>query len=486
MAKHQELFTLIKSLSRNEKRYFKLYCGGMGDGSNYLRLFNSIDKQAQYNGASLKREFAGETFAKQLHTTKNYLRVLILKSLRDFHAGISKNAELKDLLRNVEILFNKELFDLCKSELSRAEKLAAEYELNAGMFEVLEWRRRIEQQEHPNSFELFESTLVRQQQAIEALFTTNRYWQLTNNLTARLSAGKTPDSPYDSLLNDASNALTIEEKVLHYNSLYFKHLVAGKPSDAEASLFTLLALLEENPKHLQHNMSLYASSANNLISFLVFMKKYDAALQLIARAKANYQQWKLVSENKTLLKQLLRTYNIELEIYRDGKNYTAQKDYLENIDAFIIENEGKMPSEYLLSFSFQLAYINFMRKDYSRALYWVNRVLNNRFEGQRSDLQIQVRLLNLMIHFEQQNIFVLRHFVDSAKRYVNKVAVIQPHELTLLKFFSKIGQAFPNQYKALFADLYSQLFPANTDAETPSTVLEFIDYKTWIEEKTAS
>jgi hypothetical protein len=486
MPKQQELFTLIKSLSRNEKRYFKLFCGSMGDGSNYLRLFTSIDKQEQYNEAALKKKFTGEAFTKQLHTTKNYLRILILKSLRDFHAGISKNAELKDLLRNVEILFNKELFDICKNELARAEKLAAEYELNAGMFEIMEWRRRIEQLTHPNSFEMFEKTLVRQQQSIEVLFTTNRYWQLTNNLTSRLSAGKTPDSPYDSLLNNATNARTIEEKVLHYNSLYFKHLVSGNSSEAEASLFTLLTLLEENPKHLQHNMSLYASSANNLISFLVFMKKYDSALQLIGRAKANYQQWKLVSENKTLLKQLLRTYNIELEIYRDGKNYAAQRDFLENIDAFINENEGKMPPEYLLSFSFQLAYINFMCKKYSRALYWVNRVLNNRFEGQRSDLQIQVRLLNLMIHFEQQNIFVLRHFVDSTKRYMNKVAEIQPHELTLLKFFSKIGQAFPHQYKALFTDLYSQLFPENSSAATPASVLDFIDYKTWIEEKTGA
>lgn len=483
MVKSEELFILVKSLTRNEKRYFKVVCGNLGEGANYLQLFDAIDEQDVYNEATIKKKFSNHVFIKQLHVTKNYLRKLILKSLRDFHVGLSKNAELKDILRNVEVLFNKELYGLCQGELKRAEKMAAEFELNTGSVEIWEWKRRLEQQSSPHNHPVFATLLKEQEKAIDALANTNRYWQLTNNYTAKLSVGKEADSPYKILLDNPANARTMEEKVLHYNSLYFKSLTNGKSDDAEKHLYRLVELLEENPRRLQHNMSLYASTVNNLISFLVFEKKRERALELIHRAKTIYQQQKLTGNNKGLLKQVLRTYNIELEIYRDGKNYAAQKEYLENIDAFICENEGKMPSEYLLSFSFQLAYINFMQKEYSRALYWVNRVLNNRFDGQRPDLQIQVRMLNLMLHFEQQNIFVLRHFVESTKRFMNKVAEIQPHEYALLKFFSKIGQAFPHQYKALFAELHSQLFAVDADAAVP---FDFIDYKTWIEEKTGA
>ena len=53
-----------------------------------------------------------------------HLYRLILKSLRSYHTSISKDAELKDLLRNVEILYYKELYNQCHYGLKKAENLA--------------------------------------------------------------------------------------------------------------------------------------------------------------------------------------------------------------------------------------------------------------------------------------------------------------------------------------------------------------------------
>ena len=45
------LFSLIKSLSKSEKRQFKLYVGrlGVNEDSKFLLLFNVIDKMTSYN-----------------------------------------------------------------------------------------------------------------------------------------------------------------------------------------------------------------------------------------------------------------------------------------------------------------------------------------------------------------------------------------------------------------------------------------------------
>ena len=53
MTKEQKdnLFVLIKSLSKSEKRQFKLYVGrlGVNEDSKFLTLFNILDKIPDYN-----------------------------------------------------------------------------------------------------------------------------------------------------------------------------------------------------------------------------------------------------------------------------------------------------------------------------------------------------------------------------------------------------------------------------------------------------
>jgi hypothetical protein len=98
------------------------------------------------------------------------------------------------------------------------------------------------------------------------------------------------------------------------------------------------------------------------------------------------------------------------------------------------------------------------------------------------DLQIQARMLNLMIHFEKDSLFVLRYFVDSTRRFLKKVKDVQLFEQTLLAFFSKIGDTPKFEQKDKFRGLYQFLFSQKTEI-IPPPILDYIDYKTWIEGK---
>ena len=50
------LFKLIKSLTKSEKRQFKLYVGRMGSNNNakFLSLFNFLDKLDKYNEKAIE------------------------------------------------------------------------------------------------------------------------------------------------------------------------------------------------------------------------------------------------------------------------------------------------------------------------------------------------------------------------------------------------------------------------------------------------
>ena len=53
------LHRLIKSLTKPEKRYFKVFSSRhvIGDQNNYLVLFDAIDRQGEYDEAKLIKKF---------------------------------------------------------------------------------------------------------------------------------------------------------------------------------------------------------------------------------------------------------------------------------------------------------------------------------------------------------------------------------------------------------------------------------------------
>ena len=120
--------------------------------------------------------------------------------------------------------------------------------------------------------------------------------------------------------------------------------------------------------------------------------------------------------------------------------------------------------------------------EFDRSLTWINCILNRRFPGTQTELQVQARMLNLVIHLEQDNLFVLRYFVDSTRRFMKKVKEVQPFEQILLAFFSAMGQAPKYEHKQKCRELQQQLFPGDKEV-VPASTLDYIDYKKWLEEK---
>ena len=132
-----DLFELIKSLSKSEKRFFKLSSSLQSGDKNYLKIFDAIDKQKEYDEDLLKECFEGETFIKHFPSEKNHLYKLILKSLRAYHSDNSISSILKQEIKNIEILYKKALYKECNKFLGRAKKLAIEHEKFYYLFEML-------------------------------------------------------------------------------------------------------------------------------------------------------------------------------------------------------------------------------------------------------------------------------------------------------------------------------------------------------------
>ena len=140
------LFVLVKSLSKSEKRQFKLYVGrlGVNDDSKFLLLFNAMDKMTEYNEqVILKKDIVKK---QQLSNLKAHLYKQILISLRlnPLHQNI--RVQIREQLDFATILYHKGLYKQSLKILDKAKNLAINYEEKIIAYEILELEKIIESQ----------------------------------------------------------------------------------------------------------------------------------------------------------------------------------------------------------------------------------------------------------------------------------------------------------------------------------------------------
>ncbi len=483
MPKKDNLFLLIKNLSRSEKRYFKLFSNNDNRHNNYLKLFAAIYKQEFYDEDKIRRKFKGEKFLDQLHVTKNYLGELIYKSNRNYHGNLSKSVKVRNYLTNVEIMFNKELYVHCSEELIKAEKISLKYELFSYLMEIYDWQRKLEQHINPHNYLLFKQILDNQSFILNKLQNQNKYLHLIVDISGNIADGKSEEVKNEQMLQDERNAISLESKVMHYNARYFRSIQKDDARRGVQDLLKLIKYFDNNPFWVESRPGTYIATLNNLITYYIFSEKSNKAVELINKAKQVYGTIRPKSENRSLLKQIMRTYNIELEIYRDQQLYLEDPGYIDSTEAFVVKYRFKMPKEYLILFWFQLANIRFMQNDFANALKWVNEIIQTNFRDIRKDIQMQARFLNLLVHLEQKNMFVLRYFVDSTRRFVKKRKEMELFEKILLGFFSKMGRIPESEYQDGYSEVYEKLFPDNEAAIISSNQLDYVDYRAWLRKK---
>ena len=84
------LFRLIRSMSKSEKRHFKLYSSRHSvEENNYQKLFDAIDRQKNYDEEFILKKFSKETFTNRFPITKKRLYETVLRSLDAFHSQSS-------------------------------------------------------------------------------------------------------------------------------------------------------------------------------------------------------------------------------------------------------------------------------------------------------------------------------------------------------------------------------------------------------------
>lgn len=486
-----ELFDLIKSLTKSEKRFFKLHSALQSGDKNYLRIFDAIDRQKAYDEDAIKKLFAKETFIRHLPSEKNHLYKLVLKSLRAYHSEGSVGGILKQEIKNIEILYQKALYEECNKLLHRAKRIARENERFYYWLELLDWEKMLlEEAYESGEFTKDLGALIEEERdVIEKLRNLAAYHVLYSKINYVFRSGghvrtdeehaMVEEISEHPLIKGKNTALSQRAATICY---YTQGFCLWAKRDWKASLERfqrVKRILDDNP-HIKTDLP----------------KRYVRTLHYIINGEIELHDPKSAKEHIGLMRSLpgepgftginievqvfVTSYLCELRLLDRAGEHTRAVGMSEEVIAGMERLGPRLQKEKELEFFFVLACVHFGDGKMNKALFWLNKVLNDNEQTLRQDIFTYARLFNLLVHYELGNYDLLEYIVRSTQRFFTKHHRAYQVETLLIESVRKLARTTePSAKRELFKAMQQQLAVLLKDPGE-SLVLKYFDVLAWV------
>lgn len=495
MKASNELFNLVKSLSKSEKRFFKLSSSLQAGEKNYLKIFDAIDKQKEYDEEAIKHQFRKEVFVQHFPSEKNHLYKLVLKSLRSYHSDNSISSVLKEEMKNIEILYKKALFKECNKFLIRAKKMAIEHEKFYFWFELLRWEKLLmEEAFEAGKFDSdLDKLIIEEQEVIDKLRNLAEYEILYSKINYVFRRGgyvRTPDE--NAMVDEISDHPLIKGKntARSYRAATICYYVKGlcyttkrKYTAAAVSFGRAREIMDQNPLIRKDLPERYVRTLNKLLFFQIENHDYEATEKLLQEMKSLPEQAGF--EGVDIKVKIFTSSSLSrLLIFERQGEFLKAVEIIDEIQAQMEVHREKLNKEQELLFYYTFSYIFFGAGMFNKSLQWLNKVLNDNESKLRQDIYSFSRLFNLVIHYELGNYDHLEYIIKSTFRYLHKRQRAYQVETTIIKYLRKIAKVTDeDKITAQFKDLLQEVKNIFKQDASEKVILEYFDCIAWIESK---
>ncbi|MDZ4750690.1 MAG: hypothetical protein SGI87_03660 [Flavobacteriales bacterium] len=494
MKPSNELFDLIQSLTKSEKRFFKLHSSLQSGDKNYLRLFDAIDRMKEYDETSLKKLFKGEKFIRHLPSEKNHLYRLILKALRAYHGENSISSILKQEIKNIEILYTKALFEECNKFLIRAKKLAVHHEKFYYLFELINWEKMLLEEafEDGQFTRDLDGLIAEEKEVIDKLRNLAEYHVLYSKINYVFRSGgyvRTEENKaiVDEIVNhplikDKNTALSKRAATICYYTQGFCNMANGEQAVALEKFKKVKEILDGVP-HLKDDLAKrYVRTLSNIVNCNIDLGEYKEAEKVIAEMRQLPEQQAFSNADITV-SIFKNTGLAQLYISQRTNDYIRGVSDAEELMKSLSDFEGNMHKEHELTFYYQFAYIYFLAGQFNKALYWINKLLNDNENSLRQDVYSYVRLFNLVVHYELGNLDLLEYTLKSTTRYLQRRGRDYPIEKVVLENMRKLIRAQNDETRRKIFLQFRDEMQGSIKGPEDQAVLKYFDFFQWIDQK---
>lgn len=491
------LHRLIHSMTKPEKRYFKLHTSKnmAGDSGNYQLLFDAIAKQDEYDEEKILSKFRKEAFAQRFPITKNRLYNVVLKSLDAFHSNSSADARLKRQIHYAEILYQKSLYDQALKILQGARKMAEDLEQWSTLLEISKWEKRMMERKNYEDVneEMLDSIRKNDLYLLSKLDEFHLLWHAKSLVFNRMykkgrarSAEEAAQFKNDlKCLGEGAERLasTVENTYLYHHLMSAYYYSLNDYKNSLPHLKSNLQSISDNLDFFAEEPDIYLSVLTNTIYVGMQMGEYDSSFKLLQEVRRMPERMAESMTEDLSIRIFATTGNLELALYIYSGNFDQGIKALPAIEEGLFKFEDRLSALRKAQFYFNIALVCFGAGRYNEALKWLNQLLNNIGIDQSLDIHCFAQLFFLIIHLELGNKSLLPYALRSTQRYLQTRERAYEFEHVFLEFINQsLHKRQHSDEKERFAELLVQLQELEKNP-FERTAFEYFDLPSWARSK---
>ncbi len=452
-----ELFDIIRVMTRKERSYFRRYfrLHSAGREGTVLRLFEKMTdysaKNDIYNEDDLKLSVDKKTL-RHFAVTKNNLYNLVLRSLTEYRRENNNENKVKSLLEQYEILFSMSLLKQAEGVLKKAKRIAAANELFMEVNAILNRERTIARYllDAVGYGRVIERVHKEQNENLEKLKNLSEMNDLGNRITLLLQKYPTSkmrdeegikerDEVFNNpLMSDESKMLSGIALKRFYNFNVILYEWAG---EYEESLGYAKKYADEVEKAVVNNRATpheFIVSQYSVLTSSVRahnMEVYESAYIRLADFQSRFT-------GATERDRLEASYTLGLSVFSaSADNYHPERgeQMLIEADENFRNYERVLSTQQKIVWFFVIARFCFSKGAYPAAGKWLNRLIQIPNIDVSQDYQCYARIMNLVVAYESGNPDRIEHELRRVYYFLTKRNKIYKYEKIILGY---IRQAF--------------------------------------------
>lgn len=455
MKNSKNLFLFIKTLSKSEKRHFKLTVNTYSKHQkNITALFNALDKMKKYDHELLVQKMKGLVLEKNIPALKINLMNTLLRSLRDLGTPRNAEQELRTKTDDILILYDRGQFELAKKRIVKAKIIANNLnnfsELN--QLNRIEWRIAIKEGDTNalNQYLTLSKSLYQEQRRLNDVAQNLRqavaHMNLLRTKDSTTSGKLIPKESLNSLVDRSVLHIDIEEypvqcKIDYHAVWGYIHFIRQNKTLAYLHLKKAVVLFEELPSEFHF----WSINVHHLLTSLAAFEMYDEYTKELNYVLAVAE--KIPEKRKHSYFE--REFNLKLLVAKTDRdlvegNFDSLAKHIIKVHEYYEKYGNTLNNMQKMVFYYNFSYTYLGLKDYKKALFWVNELLNNsKHKNIRRDVKCYGEILNICIHYALGHHDVILSLANLAKRKFEKEQI---SNILLDKFFKLVKKEFIKPY----------------------------------------
>jgi len=467
--KRDPLFDLIKSLTKTEKRHFRLFVNRSGNTEEvkFIKLFDAMESMKAYDDIAILKKVSSIKKV-QFSNQKAHLYKQILASLRHYHIGQNLDIQLRENLDHAKVLYNKGFYKQALKMLDKTKILARENKQFTISLEVMEFEKLIESQYITRSIENRAEVLTKQvNETTRIIKAAHQLSNLTLNLySLYLKKGyaqtevefEEVTSYFKANMPEINtDELSFYEQLYYHQSHVWYYKIIQNFPNVYRHAQAWVDLFKDNPDMAERQPVHIIKGYRNLLASLFQLQYYTRFCEVLEEVEILSKNDKIVRDLNTEVLIFKFMYISKINKHFMEGSFDKGVELIPEVLAKLKQYEGKIDPERVLMFYYKIASLYFGNANYRKTIFYLNQIVYFKDVTLREDIHCFARILNLIAHFDEGNDFHLEYQIKSTFQFIGKLNDQNAVQKAIFQFLRKSGKIRPNELKNEFQELYNTL-----------------------------